>query len=167
MIHLNILIRTFLPLKELVGKEKNCTVAKIFIDTNILVYTLDKKDEEKTRISREAVKFITSEHSPVISTQVLQEFYNASTSKLKLDKILIKNIVHSYKNMEIVTIDLQLIEQAIDISVIFQLSFWDSLIVASAEQGNCEYLISEDLNSGQTIRGIKILNPIKEDLHKL
>lgn len=138
-------------------------MAKIFIDTNILIYTVDKKDQEKFELSRKMVKVISSDHSPVISTQVLQEFYNASTSKLKLEKIFIKNLVHSYQNMEIVTVNPQIIEQAIDISIIFQLSFWDSLIVAAAEQAKCVYLISEDLNSGQTIRGIKIVNPFGDE----
>lgn len=138
-------------------------MAKIFFDTNILIYTVDKKDQEKFEVSRSIIKSISSDHSPVISTQVIQEFYSASTVKLKLEKIFIKNIVHSYQNMEIVTIDLQIIDQAIDISIIFQLSFWDSLIVAAAEQAKCEYLISEDLNNGQSIRGIKIINPFKNE----
>lgn len=136
-------------------------MSKVFFDTNILIYTVDKKDQEKFDISRNIVKSVTMDHSPVISTQVLQEFYSASTSKLKLEKIFVKNIVHGLQNMEIVTIDPQIIEQAIDISIIFQLSFWDSLIVAAAEQSKCEFLISEDLNNGQNIRGIKISNPFK------
>jgi len=138
-------------------------VAKIFIDTNILIYTVDQKDQEKFKLSRKIVKLVSSDHSSVISTQVLQEFYNASTAKLKLEKIFIKNLVHSFQNMEIVTIDPQIIEQAIDISIIFQLSFWDSLIVAAAEQARCIFLLSEDLNSGQTLRGIKIVNPFSDE----
>lgn len=143
------------------GHARNYIVAKVFFDTNILVYTVDKKDEFKTLKSREIIKYVTQDHAPVISTQVLQEFYNASTSKLRIDKIIIKNLVHNYKNTEIITIDLLIIEQAIDISILFQLSFWDSLIIAAAEQANCTYLISEDLNNGQRIRGIEILNPFK------
>ena len=49
------------------------------------------------------------------------------------------------------------LEQTIDISVILQLSFWDSLIVAAAEKAKCEYIISEDLNSGQTYRGVMVI----------
>ena len=137
-------------------------MAKIFIDTNILLYTVDKKDLDKHDRSRNLIKKISSEHVPVVSTQVLQEFYNAATSKLKIDKIVAKNILHSYRSMEIVTADLVLIEQAVDISVLFQLSFWDSLIVAAAEQSNCSILVTEDLNDGQKIRGMKVVNPFKE-----
>jgi len=143
------------------GKGKISTVAKIFIDTDVLVYTIDKKDPEKYRISREVLKEVVTKQVPVISTQVLQELYNPTTTKLKIDKIVAKNVVHSYRNMEIVTADLFLIEQAIDISLLFQLSFWDSLIVAAAEQSNCSYLLSEDLNDGQKVRGIQVLNPFR------
>lgn len=140
-------------------------MAKVFFDTNILVYTVDKKDREKTQTSRDIMRSVTQDHSPVLSTQIVQEFYNATTSKLKIDKIVAKNLVHNFRNMEIVVIDLIMIEQAIDISILFQLSFWDSLVVAAAEQANCSYLISEDLNSGQRIRGIEIVNPFeKEDI---
>lgn len=162
MIRLIILISTSIPTMESHGHVRNYIVAKIFFDTNILVYTVDKKDQEKTIQSRRILKVVTQDHSPVISTQVLQEFYNALTSKLKIDNIVAKNLVHNYNNMEIITIDLLVIEQAIDISVLFQLSFWDSLILAAAEHAHCTYLISEDLNHGQRIRGIEILNPFKE-----
>ena len=142
-------------------------VAKFFIDSNILVYTLDKKVEEKNRISRDVLRYLTLEHTTVLSTQVLQEFYSATTSKLKIDKILVKNLVHSYSNLEIVTVQFPTIEQAIDISIVYQLSFWDSLIIAAAEHARCDFLVSEDLNNGQTVRGIQVINPFKVDITKL
>jgi predicted nucleic acid-binding protein len=139
-------------------------VSKIFKDTNILVYTLDQKNIEKRDMARKIVKKVVESHQPVISTQVIEEFYVVASNKLKADPIAVKNIIHNFHNMEIVNNDLDLIEQAIDISVISQLSFWDSLIIAAAEKANCEYVLSEDLNSGQNYRGIKLLNPfIKKD----
>jgi len=139
-------------------------VSKIFIDTNILVYTLDQKNIEKRDMARKIVKKVVESHQPVISTQVIKEFYVVASNKLKADPIIVKNIIHNFHNMEIVNNDLDLIEQAIDISILSTLSFWDSLVIAAAEKANCEYVLSEDLNSGQNYRGIKILNPfIKED----
>ena len=139
-------------------------MSKIFIDTNILVYTLDQKNIEKRDMARKIVKKVVESHQPVISTQVIKEFYVVASNKLKADPIVVKNIIHNFHNMEIVNNDLDLIEQAIDISILSQLSFWDSLIIAAAEKANCEYVLSEDLNSGQNYRGIKLLNPfIKED----
>lgn len=146
------------------GPGKNSTVSKIFIDTNILAYTIDKNDSTKQEQARRILKRLVEFHLPVISTQVINEFYVVATSKLKADPFITKNILHNFRNMEIVGTDLELIEQAIDISVISQLSYWDSLIVAAAEKANCEFLLSEDLNMGQTYRGVVALNPfVKQD----
>jgi predicted nucleic acid-binding protein len=139
-------------------------VSKIFIDTNIFIYTLDQKDEKKRDLARKIVKKVVESHQPVISTQVVKEFYVVASNKLKADPIVVKNIIHNFHNMEIVNNDLELIEQAIDISILSQLSFWDSLVIAAAEKANCEYVLSEDLNSGQSYRGVKVLNPfLRED----
>jgi predicted nucleic acid-binding protein len=137
-------------------------VSKFFIDTNLFVYTIDKKDLVKQAIARKFVRKVVDEHIPVISTQVIQEFYVVATAKLNADPVIIKNIVHNFHNMELVQIDLELIEQAIDISVLSKISFWDSLIIAAAEKSNCEYVVSEDLNAGQLYRGVKLINPFTE-----
>jgi len=138
-------------------------VSKIFIDTSLLVNTLDRKDKAKQKEARAILKRIVDSHQAVLSTQVVQEFYVVATSKLKADPVLVRNIVHNFRNMEIVNNDLGLVEQAIDISVLSRLSFWDSLIVAAAEKANCEFVFSEDLSAGQTYRGVKILDPF---IHK-
>jgi predicted nucleic acid-binding protein len=134
-------------------------VSKIFIDTNIWVYSLDSKDQEKRNHARQILRKIVDAHQPVLSTQVIQEFYVVATAKLGADLLGVKNIIHNFHNMEIVNIDLELVEEASDISILSKLSFWDSLIIAAAEKAKCEYIFSEDLNSGQTYRGVKVLNP--------
>lgn len=139
------------------------TVSKIFIDTNILVYTLDKNDQKKNERARAVLQQIIEKHHPVISTQVINEFFVVATKKLHADPIVVKNIIHNFKHMEIVNADLQLIEEAIDISVISQLSFWDSLVIAAAEKANCEFVFSEDLNAGHNYRGVLLLNPLEKD----
>jgi len=136
-------------------------VSKIFIDTNLIVYTLDKSNVDKQERARNIIRKIVDVHQPVISTQVIKELYVVAINKMKADPIIVKNILHNFRNMEIVTNDLELIEQAIDISVISQISFWDSLIIAAAEKANCEYIFSEDLNPGQTYRGVLVVNPFE------
>lgn len=136
-------------------------MSKIFIDTNLIVYTLDKSNVDKQERARNIIRKIVDVHQPVISTQVIKEFYVVAINKMKADPIIVKNILHNFRNMEIVTNDLELIEQAIDISVISQISFWDSLIIAAAEKANCEYIFSEDLNPGQTYRGVLVVNPFE------
>ncbi len=106
---------------------------------------------------------LVNEHQAVLSTQVLSEFFVVATKKLEADPIIIKNIIHNFHNMEIVNTDSGLVDEAIDISVIYKLSYWDSLIIAAAERAQCQFIISEDLNPGQNYRGIRLINPFTQD----
>ncbi len=134
-------------------------MSKVFLDTNVLLYSLDGHDPEKQNRAREIVRQVVELHKPVISTQVLQELYVAGTVKLRADPLLAKSILHSFENMEIVRVDPGLIHEAIDVSILNRLSFWDALVVVAAESARCELLYSEDLNPGQVIRGVTIRNP--------
>jgi predicted nucleic acid-binding protein len=136
-------------------------VAKIFFDTNILVYTLDTNNANKQKMAQNIFIQITENEKPVIPTQVLQKFYYASTTKIKTDKILVKNILHSFTHIETVQVNMDIIEQGIDISILSQISFWDGLIIAAAEYAGCSAILSEDLNDGQIIRGVEIKNPFR------
>ena len=135
-------------------------MAKAFLDTNILIYQLDSRDPTKQKRCREIVRTVVSNHEAVISTQILQEFYVACTMKLKIKPILVKGIMHGFENMEVVTIGIDLINNAIDASIQYQISFWDSLVVVSAESAKCQHLLTEDLNEGQIIRNVRIRNPL-------
>ncbi|GHV80678.1 twitching motility protein PilT [Spirochaetia bacterium] len=133
---------------------------KVFIDTNIFVYTVDKFDKNKQMIARKVVKEVIFNNAAVISTQILQEFYTVCTLKLHMNPLKVKGYVHNYiENVEVVQNGSAIIERGIDISIISQVSFWDALLIAAAESANCTELITEDLNDGQIINGIKIRNP--------
>ena len=136
-------------------------MSKVFLDTNILVYSLDQSNAGKRKRCRGLIKSLTGKNSGVISTHVMQEFYVASTSKLGADPLLIKDILRSLERFETVVVTPMLIKEAIDCAIINRLSFWDALIVVSAESANCETLWTEDLNDGQIIRGVCIENPLK------
>ena len=132
---------------------------KMFLDTNFLVYQLDKRFPVKQRLSREMTRDLVGRGEAVISTQVLQEFYVVATTKLKVDPILAKGIMNRFGNMEVVTVTTDLINQAADTSIQSKVSFWDALVVAAAASANCERVLTEDLNDGQTICGVKVSNP--------
>jgi len=136
-------------------------MSKIFIDTNILVYSLDQFESEKREKCRKLLRTLTGDLRGVISTQVLQEFYVASTTKLGADVLIVKDILHSFERFVTIIVTPQIIKEAIDCSIINKLSFWDALIVTAAESAKCEKLWSEDLNDGQVIRGVRIENPLK------
>ena len=136
-------------------------MSKIFIDTNILVYTCDNSEKDKQKQCRNLLKTISLDYIGVISTQVLQEFYVSCVKKLKIEPLLAKEIFTSYERFEVVQISQDVIKEAIDCSILNKISFWDSLIVSAAQHAKCNEIWSEDLNDGQIIRGLKIVNPIK------
>jgi predicted nucleic acid-binding protein len=136
-------------------------MSKVFLDTNIFVYSLDQSNSTKRKKCRNLIKSLTDENSGVISTQVLQELYVAATAKLGADPLLVKDIIRSLERLETVVVSPMLIKEAIDCSIINRLSFWDALIVVAAESAHCEILWTEDLNHGQIIRGVLIENPLK------
>ena len=136
-------------------------MSKIFMDTNILVYTCDNFEKEKQKKCRNLLKTITFDFIGVISTQVLQEFYVSCVKKLKIDPLITKEIITSYEHFEVIQISQEIIKEAIDCSVLNKISFWDSLIVSAAQYAKCREIWSEDMSDGQIIRGIKIVNPIK------
>lgn len=138
-------------------------MAKVFLDTNVLVYAADNHDKVRREKARAAIRRVVETETPVISTQVLQEFYSAAVNKLKIDPLLAKEILHGFHNMETVQVDLGIIEQGIDISILSRISFRDGLILAAAEQASCGILLTEDMNAGQSIRGIRLVNPFQEE----
>ena len=136
-------------------------MSKIFIDTNILIYSMDVFDPAKREKCRSLLKSAKKDFQGVISTQVMQEFYVTATKKLGADPLLIKDILHSFEQFEIVIVNPTIINDAIDCGIINRLSFWDSLIVVAAESAHCKTLWTEDLNDGQVIRSVRIENPLK------
>ena len=122
---------------------------------------MDKRDLSKQKACRDIVRNLVNNQEAVISTQILQEFYVACTSKLKLRPILVKGIIHGFENMEVISIGPELISEAIDTSIQYKLSFWDSLVIVAAESAKCQFLYTEDMNEGQIIRNVKIMNPMK------
>ncbi len=135
---------------------------KIFFDTNILVHSVDKFNKQKQKKARLLLKEAANENAVVISTQVLQEFYVTAVKKLNANPLVVKEIINSFEKFDIIAVTVEMIKDAVDISLLNKISFWDALIVVSAEAAKCSALLTEDLNSGQIIKGVKVVNPFLE-----
>jgi predicted nucleic acid-binding protein len=133
---------------------------RIFLDTNILVYAQDAGYPDKQRKSREIIARLADSGDGVISTQVMQEFFVAATRKLGVEPLVAKGILKTLSVFEVVQVSAALIHEAVDCSILNQLSFWDSLILAAAASAGCSTVFSEDLASDQTILGMRIQNPL-------
>jgi predicted nucleic acid-binding protein len=130
-----------------------------FIDTNVLVYA-DSADAAAKQASATA---LIAEHlragSGVISTQVLHEFVNAALRKLGLPVEIVRARVRLYARFETVNAAPAAVLEALDLQVLHQISFWDALIVQAARQSGCVQLLTEDLQAGAAIGGVRIVNP--------
>jgi predicted nucleic acid-binding protein len=142
------------------GREETFTMSKVFIDTNILVYSMDNHNKVKKKKCRDLLRKAHHDLQGVISTQVMQEFYIAATKKLNADPLIVKDIIHSLDRFETVIITPEIINEAIDCSIISRISFWDALIISAAQGARCGKIWTEDLNHGQIIKGVLIENPL-------
>jgi predicted nucleic acid-binding protein len=136
-------------------------MSKAFLDTNVLVYASDMDRPAKRDTARTLMQQISHDIPPCISTQVIQEFYVSTTRKLGIDPLKAKDIIHSFRHMEIVTIDIHDINRAIEGNILWQVSFWDALIVVAAQKARCDVLYTEDLNHGQIFDALKVCNPFR------
>lgn len=132
---------------------------RVFIDTNVLVYSIDRADPAKRKQALDWIATLARTSAGVISTQVLQEFYSAATRKLGVDPLVAKEHVKNFAIFDIVVVTPEIISEGIDFSILDQLSFWDGLIVAAATTAGCTELLSEDMSDGRDIRGVTVRNP--------
>lgn len=132
----------------------------VFVDTNILICAYDQKGGEKHSRATRALERLWGEETGRVSVQVLQEFYVTATQKLKAPRASAREIVQAYAPWVQSPTTPETLLRASDLSESAHLSFWDALIVASAEQVGALRLYTEDLNAGQIIAGVQIINPL-------
>ena len=133
---------------------------KTFVDTNVLIYAHDVDAKSKHATAKSILRELWAARTGVLSMQVLQEFYVNVTRKIRspLPKESARLVVSSYSIWCVETTPAEL-------SVAFQfedesrIGFWDALIVAAAAKSGATRLLSEDLNAGQKIAGLRIENP--------
>jgi len=135
-----------------------------FLDTNVLLYAYDIEAQAKHQKAKDIVCSFWNDRGALISTQVLQEFYVNVTKKIPqpLSLSTARSIIEQYKVWPIINNTTDSMIRASEIQERYQLSFWDSLIITSAEIGGAETIFSEDLSHNQYIAGICIQNPFME-----
>ncbi len=129
------------------------------LDTNVLVYADASDEPEKQKRAIELITAMRSAGTAVLSTQVLQEYVNVALRKLRLPPELIRQRIGFYRRFEMVTASADLIGGALDLHVLRSLSFYDALIVQAAIVGGCERVLSEDMQHGTVLGGVRIENP--------
>lgn len=129
------------------------------IDTNILVYADSADEPDRQRQAIELIKSHRAAGTAVLAIQVLQEFTNVALRKLGLPAVLVRERLEFYGRFEMVGTTPESIERALALHVLHGLPFYDALIVQAAAAGGCAQLLSEDLQHGRVIAGVRIVNP--------
>jgi predicted nucleic acid-binding protein len=135
---------------------------RYFLDTNILVYSLDPVDPRKAEIAEELVTRGVGSRLGMISYQVLQEFMNVSLRQFKATMTVTELELYFFKvllPMMTVPSSSGLFLEALRLQTTHQIAWYDSLIVCSAIQGGCKVLYSEDLQHGRRFGDLVIQNP--------
>ncbi len=134
---------------------------RVFLDTNILIYAHDTNAGSKHSVASKLVSRIWENGNGAVSTQVLQEFYVNVTRKLRepLSRTKARELVTLYAQWFLQEIGLRELESAMAIEQKCKVSFWDALILAAAQSARASSLISEDLNNGQVVGGVRVTNP--------
>ncbi len=139
--------------------------ADTFIDTNVFVYHLDATDPRKHAMAGGIVSDALRTGGACISYQVAQEFLNVATTKARVPLTI--DEAHAYLDAVLVPLmqvgaSADLFARALAVRARWRFGFYDSLIVAAALAAGCTKLLSEDLQHGQRIESLTIIDPFRD-----
>ena len=138
------------------------SAGRFFLDTNVFVYSFDLSSPRKSERAKKLIRQALLTRKGIISYQVVQEFFNVASRKFSeplkplelrqyLSTVLVPLLsVHSSP---------ALFSEALTLQEEHRLSWYDSLIIASAIQAQCSLLLSEDLQHGRKFGNLRIENP--------
>jgi predicted nucleic acid-binding protein len=133
------------------------------LDSNVLVYAFDSNSPEKRRVAAEILRMAATLDC-VLTLQSLAEFFVVVTRKGKVNVKTATTIVEKWRSLfPIVAASSDTLMQAIDRQARYNLSFWDSMLLATAAQAGCSLVVSEDMTDGQRVDGVLILSPFTAD----
>ena len=135
----------------------------IFIDTNILLYSISKVPEDAAK--REMAEAMLLSSDCVMSVQVLNEFVVQSTRVSRVGHITFEQavgLVRGWRRFTVQPLDEALFDMAVALKRQANYSWWDSLIVAAAIAQGCDTLATEDMQHGRVIDGVRIVDPFRD-----
>jgi predicted nucleic acid-binding protein len=137
---------------------------KFFLDTNLLIYAIDPAEPGKQAVAQKWVAEAHESGNGILSYQVVHEWFNVVLRKAAIP-LTTDEATSIYRSLIEPLWRIQsspeLLDTALDLHSHDSLSWWDSLIVSAAIQGGCDRLLTEDLQHGRKIRGVKIINPFQ------
>jgi predicted nucleic acid-binding protein len=139
--------------------------ARLFVDTNILIYALDPAEPAKRAMSADLLRRTMANHTLVLSPQNLNECYRILVERRRLiPEAAARSFLTCLMPWCIAPLDARTTAKAWAVQDEAGLAWWDALLVAAALMAGCKLFISEDMQDGQSISGMKVVNPFRPDL---
>lgn len=136
--------------------------SSVFVDTNVLLYAHDPRVPDKQAAAAAWLARCWQRGAGRISIQVLNEMYaNLRRIAPALSAEDARKRTRAYRAWKPWAVDEATIDTAWSLQDRFELSYWDALIVASAQAQGCTILLSEDMQHEQRIDKLQIINPFK------
>jgi predicted nucleic acid-binding protein len=137
-----------------------------FVDTNILLYSLDFAPVQPVRAAI-AAQLLTSSDL-VLSVQVLQEFYVQATHPRRPDALphdIAVRLIRKWLRFPVEENSVALMQAALVLKERYRISYWDAAVLAAARAACCTEILTEDLNHGQDYDGVIAVNPFLHGSH--
>ena len=135
---------------------------KFFLDTNVFVYVFDPTAPAKARKAARLVREAVDTGKGIVSYQVVQEFFNVGFRRFAQPMSVAEAeqyLITVFRPLLAINSSPALYVEALRIAGKHRLAWYDSIVVASALEGRCETLYSEDFQHGREIEGLRIKNP--------
>jgi predicted nucleic acid-binding protein len=133
--------------------------APVFLDTNVFVYADDDDLPAKRDLARRIITDTAAAGTAVVSTQVMGEYASVATRKLGLSPPDCRLALLAMERLAVVRVGPEHVHRALDIAVLHRVRLWDALVVATAASSGCRRLLTEDLQEGRVLDGVRIENP--------
>src|SRR5579864_8365893 len=137
---------------------------RFFLDTNIFVYSFDRDSAAKARRATQLIREAVATRKGTISYQVVQEFFNVALRRFAQPMSVAEAeqyLATVFRPLLAIHSSPALYVEALRIAGKHRFAWYDSIIVASALEGGCETLYSEDFQHGRKIEGLRIENPFR------
>jgi len=138
-------------------------VDSVFVDTNVLLYTLSENEPPKQTAARGWIVALWNTGAGRISWQVLNEYYSKAVGKLAVPPSTARSSVRHLMEWNPEPFTPAMLERAWHWCDSSQANYWDALIIAAAEQSGCRWLLTEDLQTGRRYGTVTVVNPFKHE----
>ncbi|HTA44710.1 MAG TPA: PIN domain-containing protein [Bryobacteraceae bacterium] len=134
----------------------------VFVDTNVLLYSFDSRHPSKNKQATHWLDYLWGTSNGRMSWQVLNEFYENAVRKFGVLPSEARKAVSVFSMWQPSGIDFVLVQRAWHWMDHAHLSYWDSLILASAERLGCSLLLSEDFQDGREYGAVRVVSPFTQ-----